>query len=319
MRYLQKTILYILIILILGLSYFVFAAPTVQQRPMTLDIGNQGPNITNVQINDNISGDDSMILTAENTTIIWCGADVFDLDGYPDIYNSWAVIWNSDMENDFVNYSSSDDNRWHYTNNSCNITPVTGTPNVNARLNCTFVVQFFANYSQWNCTITVNDTGSQAVNGTDNATMEHLLALDVVNNSIDWGERAVDQDYDADLNVSVENTGNVILDLQLDSYHNASAPSPQELNYSFNCSIGYIAVDQIVFNDTNGGVYAQSTKLSNSSYINVSDFDLHPQTGLVTTSPTNKSTYFGINIPSWPTINGTCTGWMRFEGMDGTP
>lgn len=292
-------------------SFLVFGAP-VREIPTTLTIAGQPPNITNVELNDNISGDEQMILTAADTTIIWCAGDVYDLDGFPDLDSGNGTIWHRALSS----YGAADDNRWHYTNSSCNLTEVTGTPNVNGLLNCTFEVWFYANYSEWNCSLWVNDTIGYKGNGTDNATMNRLVAVNSPNTTIDWGTRAVDYAYDTDLDVSVYNEGNVILDLQLDAYNETSVGIPS--NYSFNCTLGQIPTDVIVYNDSVDSPYAQSTSFSNSSYINVSDFNLDPQDG-TTNSPTNKSAYFGINIPGQPFVNGTCTGWMRFEGMDGSP
>lgn len=309
----RELMLFCISILVVVLSFFVFGN-VKEEVPMTiLQILNQRPNITNVELNDNISGDEDLYLTAENTTIIWCGADVFDIDGYSDIDNARAVLYNNDM----VTYEAADDNRYHYTNNTCNITEDTVQPWVNALVNCTFGVYFYANYSEWNCTITVNDTTNQAVNGSDNATMHSLLAIDVVNTSIDWGTRAVDTDYDTDMNLTVENTGNIPIDINLDVY-NASDGS-EDGNWSFTCQIGRIPVKNIVYNNTYLGTYADSTPMINGTgfYRNIPDFDLWQQSS--GTSPTNKSAYFGIRVPGWPTINGTCNGFMRFEALDGRP
>lgn len=299
------------LVVVIVLSFIVFGQP-VKEIPATLTIGAQAPNMTNIELNDNISGDDDMILAANDTTVIWCAGDLYDLDGFTDYDSGNGTIWNSDM----LSFGDSEDNRYYYTNSSCDITEVTGTPNVNGLINCTFSVWFYANYSQWNCTLTVNDSYGYGVNGTDNATMNKLLAINSPNASIDWGVRAVDTAYDADLDVSIYNEGNVVLDLQLDAYNDTSVGIPS--NYSFDCLTGQIRTDAIVYNGTPGGIYADSTNLDNDTYLNITGFDLGPQDG-TSNSPTNESAYFGIYIPSFPTINGTCSGWMRFEAMDGSP
>jgi hypothetical protein len=309
----KNTLLLILITVLISMTYLVFAHPVTQERPMNLTLANQAPNISYVTLkNVNYSVPDEMVLEANNRSLITCYGYAYDIDGYPDLTNAYGRIWNTDNSN----YAAGDDNRWHYTNDSCQVTQSSDIPDVNALVNCTFGVWFYANYSQWNCTLTINDTGDHLVNGTDNASMNRLLAIDVVNSTIEWGERAVDTDYDTDLNVSVENEGNVEMDLQLDAYNDTAVGIPG--NYSFSCQIGNIPARNIVFNHSDGGVYSQSTRFSNESYINVSDFDLAPQDGTLNI-PTNRSAYFGINVPGWPTINGTCTGWMRFDAVDGTP
>jgi hypothetical protein len=145
--------------------------------------------------------------------------------------------------------------------------------------------------------------------------MNRLVGVDSPNQTIEWGTRAVETAYDADLNVNVYNSGNVILDLQIDAYNSTTVGVTS--NYSFDCQIGQITADSVVFNESSGGAYAGSTKLNNDTYINVSSFDLAPQSAGF--APSNQSAYFGIYIPQLPTINGTCAGYMRFEGMDGSP
>jgi hypothetical protein len=304
----KKHILFVSMAIVIVLSFFVFG-DTQKTPPTFLNIENQKPNISNIELNDNVSGDDDIVLRADNYTILWCSAQAYDLDGFEDLVASRARIWHSSMST----YDSADDPRWHYTNDSCNITEVTGTPNIIANLNCTFSVLFYANYSEWNCTISINDTFGSKVNGSDNATMLPLLGIDIVNSSIDWGIRAIDTPYDADLELVVENTGNVPIDLQIDAYNDTSIGFPA--NHSFTCQTGNIATDGIVFNESSGGAYAGSTKLNNDTYINVTSFDLYSQAS--GTSHTNKSAYFGIFVPSFPTINGTCNGFLRFDALDG--
>jgi hypothetical protein len=293
-------------------TIFLAFGGTTEELPMSiLNISNQAPNITGVTLESNYSVPDEMALEANNITTVWCWAYVFDIDGYTDIDTVQGRIWDNQMSS----FDGIIDNRWHYRNSSCNITQDAPTTMINARVNCTFPVIFYANYSDWNCTLTVNDTDNHIINGTDNATMLPLLAIDIVNQSIEWGQRAVDMDYDTDMNVSVENEGNIPFDLQIDAYNSTSIGVVS--NYSFDCQIGYIPARNIVFNYTSGGIYAQSTRLSNFSYIFADEFDLYPQSAGL--SPTNKSTYFGIRLDGWPTINGTCNGWMRMDAVDARP
>jgi hypothetical protein len=307
----RKSVSILFIAIALSLSFAVFGAP-VKEIPMNLNISGQPPQFYNVTLEDNVSAPlDEIDLSPGNFTRVYCTADVWDLDGFTDLDSAYGRIWDPDM----TTYAGVDDNRWHYTNDTCDISEITGDPLLNARVNCTFHVWFYANYSDWNCTLTINDSTAFHVNGTDNSSINRLIAVDSPNQSIEWGYRAVNTEYDADVNVSVFNAGNVELDLQIDAYNSTSVGVPS--NYSFDCQIGQIPTRGIVYNDTSGGTYATSTRLSNETYINVSDFDLGAQT--TGFSPSNKSTYFGIYFDQYPTINGTCTGWMRFEGVDGTP
>jgi hypothetical protein len=299
------------IVFLVCLTYWSFAAQYVE-IPMSLNISGQPTQIINVTLDDNVSAPlDEIDLSPGNYTTVYCSAYVWDLDGFADIQDATARIWHDDTSN----YADADNSIYHYTNNTCNISEITGDPTSNAYINCSFGVLFYANYSSWNCTLTVNDTTSYYVNGTDNASVNRLIAVNSPNQSIEWGYRSVDVDYDADLNVSVFNEGNVILDLQLDAYNDTAIGVPA--NYSFTCDIGNIPARSIVYNDTSGGTYATSTRMSNETYINISDFNLNPQD--VGQSPSNNSIYLGINVPGSPTINGTCAGYLRIEGMDSSP
>ena len=283
--------------------------------PTELIIGNQYANITGVELNDNVTGDNSVELSPNTTKEVYCWGYVFDIDGYHDIYNAWGTIYNQDVSG--ITYDSADDNRWHYENDTCQLTEDYGLADTNAILNCTFHVWYYANYSDWNCTITVNDTIFQATNGTDNATFEQLIAVDVLNDSIDWGTRSVDTDYDADLDVLIENEGNVRLDVELDAYNDTFSGTGS--NRSFDCQIGYIPVDMMVYNLSSGGIYSESTQFDNLSTVTATEFNLLQQDGTSTDVPTNKSVYLGINIPALPTINGSCTGFLRVTGINNEP
>jgi hypothetical protein len=305
--------IYLVIVLVLGITYVAFGLDT-DVVSTTLDVAGQAPNITGVTLmNVNYTIPDEIVLEAANQSTITCFGYVYDLDGYGDLDAAVGEIWNTDM----VNYGDATDKRHLYRNTSCNLTEVTGQPNINALANCTFGVWFYANYSQWNCTITVNDTLNKAVNGTDNASVLPLLAVEIVNSSIEWGTIALGTPYDTNLNVSMENEGNVHMDIQVDAYNSTAVGIPSAS--SFDCQLGRIPTDVIVINDTFGGVYADSTPLSNDTYVNVSDFNLLPQDGSVLDIPTNKSLYLGINIPESLVLNGTCNGFFRVDAVDGTP
>lgn len=303
----SQNVILLIVAIVFAFSYVVFG-DTVREVPMTLEIANQPPIVSNVSLEDNDTIPlNELDLVAGNFSEIYCTADVRDLDGHTDLDTANGTIWHTARSS----LLSSDDNRWHYTNSSCDIQQSTRT-NVTSMVNCTFNVWFYANFSEWNCSIVVNDSAGYSRNGTDNSTMNKLIAVNSPNSTLEWGLRAVNTEYPADLNVTVENEGNVDLDLFMDAYNTTTAGVNSE--HSFNCSTGYIAADRLVYNDTSGGTYAESLSFVNTSQIDIQDFDLVPQT--TGFSATNKSAYLGIYIPQFPTINGTCTGFLRLEGQE---
>jgi hypothetical protein len=305
----NNLISYLLVLGLISISIFVIAETSVDVPMTIMQIERQAPNITLVQLNDDTIGDDSIILNVNNYTTVNCFAYVFDIDGFHDINGSWARIWNTYSSS----YDGVDDYRYHYTNDTCLITEYYGVQDANAIVNCSFNVLFYANYSEWNCTISVNDTRAQFVNGSDNASIESLIAIDITNTTIDWGILSLDTDYAANIEILIENQGNTPFDLEADVYNDSGLT---DSNYSFNCDIGYIPSDSVVYNLSQGAPYSESSPFTNLSLVNIDYFDLFAQNDSSEVVPSNKTFYMGINIPPKPTINGTCSGYVRFNAVD---
>jgi hypothetical protein len=312
MRTLKKEISFLIIGLLIITTLVIGALD--DEVPMEITLGNQFPNISILELNDDTPGDSSMLLWPNTTQKIYCWGYVFEVDGYDDLTNAFGRIWDEGN----YNYWDPQNNKYQYRNDSCAYSP-TSEPGANAMVNCTFDVWFYANYSDWNCTITINDTFNHLVNSSGNATMEQIVAVDITNSTLNWSTVSIDTDYDPYVEFNVENEGNVRLDIEVDAYNNTATGTTDTI--AFECDIGTIAVNRIAFNLTNastGAVYGESTLLDVAGVVSSPQFDLVPQDGTFNI-PTNRSGFLGINVPGNPMINGTCNGFLRVNGVNDEP
>ena len=246
-------------------------------------------------------------LEPNQTTLLSCWGEAFDLDGLDDLADLSSVIF-ADSSSRFA----PDNESVHYTNNSCD----TSTWNDDGLWNCTYVVQYYAEPSEWTCAINITNTDPQYYNDTINTTAEvnELVALEVHNKTVDFGLRAVGVNYTADTEVVVYNTGNVVLDLQLDAANMTEDPFDLDSPHAFNCSIGVIPVTYLRFSTDFDTPYLSSVPMVESGATAAQTFGLAPQVGgnVVSDAPTFDSTFWAPAIPM--NIAGTCTGRIMYIG-----
>ena len=303
----NKILLFCIIITILTLTVNAAQNDTV---PSYVNITGNIPSTTIFLDEVGQDGTDNSITLLPNQTIkVACWGTAFDLDGLWDLNDVDAWIYAESSSRD-----QPDNNSIHYTNKTCDISNLETT----GEWNCTFDVWFYAENSTWTCIVNISDDENY-FNDTanDTATIQDLVAVNVGNNSIDFGTKAVGVSYPANVEVLVYNEGNVELDLQLDAWEqNATQGSETDSDMSFNCTIGQIPVDYLVFNVTPTSFDAAIPMVDTGATSPV-QFDLAHQEGGGNDRPTNASTYWGIRIPY--KIAGLCTGYIRYIGVAGGP
>jgi len=243
-----------------------------------------------------VSGSDNVDLSSCGTAVVQCGAVITDANGYNDVQQVNATIWDASaaVEGD------SDNDNTHYTNLTCLLSGGSGS-NVNA--NCSFTFQYYANPSNWTCKVYANDSTGNIASGTiDNRTINTLRALDAENiinfNSLAPGGTSTD-----DVNNTVTNCGNVALDLNLSGTNltNASA------------SVTNITVSYVKYNVTYPGSDYTVNMTSLSASPTYADFSLAKRTTTVSTG----KTYWKISTPE--TIeNLIYSGTITFTAVEDT-
>ena len=293
----QKRILLILLLLALGLL-------NTNQIVTAID----PPVIESWFFDDAIrSPSGELELTPGTTTIIYCNGTASESGTYRKLYAANGVLYHSSSS-----LGGSDDNNIHYTDSDCR----TPTFETNGHFSCQFPVQFFAEPGTWTClvNITVDPPKSYFTSDSNTSIMQEMLAIELENSNIGFGEYDEGEDSGTtDTTVIVKNAGNVIMDLNLDTYHKNI-----DDDIAMNCSIrGNLSVSQVKYS-LNPGVDFTTSKIAIPAIgsTTITDFDLAEQTSPTGTQPTTKNTYWGIGIPD-PGPFWTCKGKILFTAISG--
>jgi hypothetical protein len=178
-----------------------------------------GPNYRNISVDTRVNitqskpevilvqMEDPVVLAAGTTRVLSCNATVRDWNGYADINNVTAVLY----DNNTAGPSSIEDNNDHYTNSSCNYTGDDG--NYTRYYTCNFTIWYYANNgSEWICNVTATDAYNfnESVNRSNSlfnkTTFSQLLAINVTS-LIDYGDMAVGDTSDP-VEANITNFGN---------------------------------------------------------------------------------------------------------------
>ena len=297
--------IYFIIVLLTFLSCSVLAYDNDNVSTTVLLTGNI-PTST-IEINEhNDSGDELIALSPNATTLVACWGVANDLDGLSDL--SDVDAWLFDNVNASRNVT--DNESIHYRNTTCDISNL----QITGAWNCTFEVQYYALNSTWECSVNITDIDSQYYNDSINDTIviEELLAIEIGNSTVDFGLRAIDVQYNADLPVLVYNEGNVGLDVQLDAWE-ANATSGDEVNsdFGFNCTIGQVPITGLVFSLDYDVVFGSATPMVASGPTATEEMNLSAQIGgSGSILPTNSSSYWGFYVVAGSA--GICNGVIQY-------
>lgn len=291
----KTTKLFIAMFVIVSLFSVGFAF--AEDGTTEVTILNSAPTVDTLELNDASSGDETMTLTAANTTTITCNGTASDADGNTDITGVSGVIWSTNST-----YGGVDAPATHYTDSDCGY--AAGT------FSCSFDVQFYADATSWTCNATATDNAAENGSLTDTATINQLIAINIPDAThIDFGSLAVGQNTSlASLNVTYENEGNVIIDVDVDAW---DTPGSSSSANSFNCTVGNLPIANFRASLVQGA-FATYTQMTQSGYVTF-DSNLAQQT--TGSTPTNDDLFFGLEITSG--VSGTCTGVVSVQGVAG--
>lgn len=303
MRHMLKKLV-IFSVVVIGLSQLTIAAEN-ETVDSIVRIINQAPYVVNITLDDNdIMFDNEIDLSPNATEAVSCYGYVNDTNGYDDLLSVSANIYAASSQA----YNVGDAYIDHYSNSSCFMNGLDGY------FNCSFNVMFYAENSTWTCAVNVTDTqlGSNTTSLNDTADVLDLVAIDILNSTLDFGTRALGTTTPTELNVSIMNEGNIEIDLQLDAYEQNYTGNQYDNAYAFNCTLGELPVDYLRFNATANGLYAGSTSMTQAGLTDISNFDMpHQTTGTI---PYEQGSYWAVGLPS-SGLSGTCTGRVIYVAL----
>jgi hypothetical protein len=204
------------------------------------------------------------------------------------------------------------DNNWCYTNNSCDWLAV---KNSTAQyVECGFDMWFNAvntSNSSWICNLTVADSDGMSGAGNDTTDINTLLAVGTSPSTLPFGVMKVGDTSANDLNTTMQNYGNVRIDMQLNGTNMACIGGGG----------GTIAVSSLHYNCTDyGQAYTAMTALTGTpsdSAAACSGFNLQKNITATTQSPLvpTQDLPWKIKIPLG--VGGNCSSIIWFTAVFG--
>ncbi|MEM4267368.1 MAG: hypothetical protein QXK37_00900 [Candidatus Woesearchaeota archaeon] len=230
----------------------------------------------------------SINLIAGSVTEINCTAELFNINGYENTSWSSGVLFDINS----AEKNSTDDNNNHYTNNSCVITG-SGESGV---VTCSFWLWYYANPSNWSCTVDAGNGVIEASNVTGNTSrIEELKALNIssiVYTNDDGGALSLGQ-ISKEANLTIFNLGNIGFSIEVSSESEV-----------IECTHGTIPLENERYNATSGFVFDTSAYITTVPMI-VPGFWLNARTD--DTMSNNSALFWRLKVPE-NGVGGNCTG-----------
>jgi len=295
--------------------------------PSTVNTTNPGPTVDNCTAIDepnDASNVNQVTLYAGGVKNVRCLCTVNDNSGGADFNTTGANI-NGTLYYTTASSSWTADNYQHYVNTSCEIGSIINMTSNQAK--CRFNVWFNAHNSTdaagttgWTCNIWAKDNGdnSSATAGADTFAILPLTALSICS-QINFGTLSPG-DVSAETNCTVNNWGNIKLNLQL----NGTNMTGQGLG----TYTGQILAGSIKYNCTNTTAgwtsdFAWNSRTANLSGLlsdstaNCNLFWLSPNmtASAGTSTPTSNNTMWRLRVPN--NARGNFGGTVWFVGLPG--
>jgi hypothetical protein len=274
---------------ILALAIAVFSANAYAKDAQgKVTVSGIAPTITGITLWNEHGADANITMTVGQTGAeVTANATVRDLDGGADITGASATLYLTGSGGE------SDNENNHASNGTCSIT---GADTYNRTVTCSFTIGYMATAGTWIVNITaVDDTHS--VSGQDENDVSTLLAFDVLEGTIDFGEMSPGENSTTPANVTVQNLGNQVLS----TFYKGT-------NYTCD-AVGEIPIGNMKYNNTAGSYTAMTGTAMTESSIQDADFSLAARTG--GTNATD-SEFFTILIPS-SDVAGACTNSVTID------
>jgi hypothetical protein len=249
----------------------------------------------------------TIIPSPGTTTAVASTATITDSDSCEDLVSVNATFYRTSL-----GAESASNDRHRYTvpcgqdGGSC-----TGPSDTDATYTCNFAIQYFAEPTDasspypgdsWTMEIAPEDETAKGVISSSTTEMATVVST-TSTASIDYGTIALGADTGASNQVvTVENIGNVGIDLQASGY--ASTPGD---GGGMACTSGSIPIENIEY-ATSAFVYGAGIDLATS--LTDLDFDLQPSAGLAATD----TLYYGLSVPAGG-VGGSCSGVAQITAI----
>jgi hypothetical protein len=289
----MKKIAIAFVILALAIALFSAKATYAGNTPTgQVTISGITPTITGTTLWNQAGADEAITLETGGNVIVTANATVRDLDGGATIVSASAKLYHSTSSS-----GADDEESVHMTNDSCTLT---GSDTYNRTVTCSFTMGYMAKSETWTVNITALDD-THSASGQDTNTVNELLALDVLEGTINFGEMSPGENSSTPANVTVQNLGNMVLGT----------------NYSgtnYTCAVGTIPVGNTKYNNTAGSYDEMTGTAMTEEAIQDADFNLAARTG--GTNATDPE-FFTILIPS-SDVAGLCENLVTITAVAGT-
>jgi len=237
-------------------------------------------------LNAVLNNDNPITLTACENTIVVCNGTVDDGDGYGDINFISAVIYHSSSTP-----GAADDPNIHYTNSSCEISG--GYATTKKDYTCTFNMAYFSNNGTWTCNVTAIDFSNAQTTQIDTETVNLLKAVNVYENSVNYGVLEIGQTTTNDKNTTIQNCGNIQINVNLSGS-------------DMSCTLNAIPVTKQRYNVTkyNAGYSSMANLTSTPTYSGLTVFDTQVSANIT------GNVYWALQVPEG--VSGACSGNITF-------
>ena len=295
MKKLSKIMLGAFLILTLGLVGFSFNVLAGTTSTGTVGIQNTVPTMGTATLFNQAAADAAITLSAGGTVVVTASATVTDVNGGADISSASGMLYHSTSTS-----PGSDDENIHITNATCTL----GTPSGNDVVaTCKFTMNFMALVGTWTANITAVDSLSAQVSGTDDNTVNALVALDVVNATVDFSSLELGTNSTSATALSVRSQGNAIIDARFKGG-------------TYTCTTtGTIPVGNTKYGLTTG-TYDELTTALTADDVTQTGFNLgiRGSGGSANGANSDKIEYWGIKIPTTG-VAGTCTNTLTVTAI----
>lgn len=296
------------LVLFITISLLVFAMSLLIQQQANADevgssasVGNTPPVASSVDID---SAATTVHLTENSTTDVTVTSTIVDNNSCEEITSVLVAFFRTDTgAGELDNFNS------HYTVNAVSDGDcVAGGSDLTDTYTATLQVNFNADptdagsvneATNWTAKVTPSDSETGTPDS-DTIEMSTLTALNTTA-SIAYGTIGLGEDTGTDdQSVTVTNTGNEGIDVDLDGYGTADGDG-----LAMTCSVGDIPVGNERYSSTAGVEYSAKTSLTDGA--TELDLDVKQEVG----DPSSENVYWGLGMPTQG-VSGTCSGMIVF-------
>lgn len=244
---------------------------------------------------DNVKVDQNILLNAGTYKTVYCNVSLHDWDGYGDIANVNATLW----DNNSAVFDDADDNNTHYTNTTCRNASQNG---YYVNYTCGFNVWYYANNgTNWICNTTVIDYNNFTDNEQNTTSIQAYYALNVTS-PIDFGDMVVAEKKN-NVSANITNFGNRMINVSVSGF----GVTPND-GLAMKCTIRNITLSNLKYSLNESNWDAPGAISLTGSATNITGLTVPKRT----TGVEWNQTYWHLYIPPSENPFGVCNGTVIF-------